>query len=64
MAAETMKSLVYDKSAMPWDKSRGFVFKDMPIPILNESADPTDGQNVHVPDIANRAVAGQGKTGR
>lgn len=46
MAAETMKSLVYDKSAMPWDKSRGFALKEMPTPTLNESADPTDCESV------------------
>jgi threonine 3-dehydrogenase len=44
----TMKSLVYDKSSMPWDKSRGFELKDMPIPVLDETLDPRDGENVLV----------------
>ena len=33
----TMQSLVYDKSSMPWDKSRGFALKDMPLPVLDEA---------------------------
>ena len=43
-----MKALVYDKSAMPWDKTEGFVRRDMPRPALDETADPTDGDNVVV----------------
>jgi len=42
----TMKSLVYDKSAMPWDKTKGFVKRDMERPVLDEIADPIDGDNV------------------
>ena len=44
----TMQSLVYDKSSMPWDKSRGFALKDMPLPVLDETLDPADGENVLV----------------
>ena len=42
MSVETMKSLVYDKSSMPWDKSRGFELREVPVPVLDESADPGD----------------------
>lgn len=48
MAAEMMKCLVYDKSSMPWDKSRGFVRKEMPTPVLDENRNPDDGENVLV----------------
>ena len=48
MAAETMKSLVYDKSTMPWDKTRGFVLKEMPTPQLDEARFPEDSENVLV----------------
>lgn len=48
MAAETMKTLVYDKASMPWDQSRGFELREMPAPVLNESADPEDAGNVIV----------------
>ena len=48
MAAETMKCLVYDKSTMPWDKTRGFIRREMPIPVLDESSDPADADNVLV----------------
>jgi len=43
-----MKSLVYDKSAMPWDKTRGFIQREMPTPVLDEQADPGDAENVLV----------------
>jgi len=40
-----MKSLVYDKSSMPWDESRGLLLKDMPAPTLNSE---DDAENVIV----------------
>ncbi len=43
-----MKSLVYDKSTMPWDKTRGFVRSEMPTPTLDESKNPMDAENVLV----------------
>jgi threonine 3-dehydrogenase len=43
-----MKCLVYDKSSMPWDKTRGFVRQDMPTPNLDESRHPADAENVLV----------------
>ncbi len=48
MAAEMMKCLVYDKSSMPWDKTRGFEKREMPIPTLDEGRDPADANNVLV----------------
>ncbi len=45
MAVTTMKSLVYDKSSMPWDQSRGLLAKDMPMPVLDSH---NDGENVLV----------------
>ncbi|MDX2473299.1 MAG: alcohol dehydrogenase catalytic domain-containing protein [Candidatus Krumholzibacteria bacterium] len=43
MAATMMKSLVYDKSSMPWDKTRGLLALDRPTPTLNSEG---DGENV------------------
>ncbi len=43
MAATMMKSLVYDKSSMPWDKTRGLLAMDRPTPTLNGE---NDGENV------------------
>ena len=48
MAAEMMKSLVFDKSSMVWDKSRGFIKREMPLPVLDETGDPHDADNVLV----------------
>ena len=48
MATEMMKSLVFDKSSMVWDKSRGFIQREMPVPVLDESGDPHDADNVLV----------------
>ena len=41
-----MKCLVYDKASMPWDKTRGFEKREMPVPVLDESADPYDAESV------------------
>jgi len=41
-----MQALVYDKSTMPWDKTEGFVRREVPRPVLDETADPTDGDSV------------------
>ncbi len=43
-----MKCLVYDKSTMPWDKTRGFELKEMPAPVLDEDLSPADADNVLV----------------
>jgi len=34
-----MKSIVYDKSSMPWDDSRGLLAKDMPTPTIDRNLD-------------------------
>ena len=39
-----MKCLVYDKSSMPWDTSRGFQASRQPTPRLDESARPADAE--------------------
>ncbi len=44
----TMKALVYDKSAMPWDATRGFALREVPRPVLDPRADPADAENVIV----------------
>ncbi len=43
---DQMKALVYDKSSMPWDKSRGLIRQSMPKPVLDEASDSTDADNV------------------
>ena len=45
---ELMKCLVYDKSSMPWDNSRGLVRQELPSPQLAESTHPEDAENVLV----------------
>jgi len=42
----TMQCLVYDKSTMPWEKTRGFVKRELPQPTLDEAHDPTDADSV------------------
>jgi len=48
LAAQTMKCLVYDKSSMPWDKTRGFQLAELPTPVIDESRDRRDAENVLV----------------
>ncbi len=43
-----MQALVYDKSSMPWDKTRGFQRQDVPRPVLDEQATPSDAVSVIV----------------
>ena len=43
---DTMKALVYDKSTMPWDKTKGFELRDVPRPHIDEANNPTDGDSV------------------
>jgi threonine 3-dehydrogenase len=44
--SDTMQALVYDKAAMPWDKTRGFIKREMPTPVLDEAIDPMDAEAV------------------
>lgn len=39
MVTASMQSLVYDKSTMPWDKTRGLIAADSPIPTLVADGD-------------------------
>jgi len=48
LATQTMKCLVFDKSSMVWDKSKGFNRVEVPIPVLDEKVDPGDADNVLV----------------
>jgi threonine 3-dehydrogenase len=48
VTAETMKCLVYDKSRMPWDKTRGFELREMPAPTLDEDRHREDADQVLV----------------
>jgi len=43
---KSMQALVYDKASMPWDKTRGFVRREVPRPVLDEAGDPRDADNV------------------
>ncbi len=43
-----MQSLVYDKSSMPWDRTRGFIKQGMPKPVLDEGKNPDDSEAVLV----------------
>jgi len=45
---KTMKALVYDKSSMPWDKTRGLIRRDVPCPTIDEAKDPLDADNVMI----------------
>jgi len=43
-----MTCLVYDKSSMPWDKTKGFQRQTHPTPVLDEDADPADAESAIV----------------
>ena len=47
MSASLMKALVYDKSTMPWDSTRGFQLREVARPVL-DPRDPADAENVIV----------------
>jgi threonine 3-dehydrogenase len=48
VATDMMKCLVFDKSSMAWDKSRGFNKVLVPAPVLDEKSEPEDADNVLV----------------
>jgi threonine 3-dehydrogenase len=48
LAAQTMKCLVYDKSSMPWDQTRGFQLAELPTPTIDEGRTPLDAESVLV----------------
>jgi len=47
MRPDEMHALVYDKSTMPWDTTRGFVAREVPRPVLDPD-DPRDADRVIV----------------
>jgi threonine 3-dehydrogenase len=42
----TVKALTFDTSRDSWEGSKGFVLRDIPMPTLDESADPSDATAV------------------
>jgi threonine 3-dehydrogenase len=45
---DQMLALVYDKSSMPWDSTRGFEKRAVPRPVLDPRRDPLDADRVIV----------------
>jgi threonine 3-dehydrogenase len=43
---DQMLALVYDKSSMPWDTTRGFEKREVPRPVLDPAHDPRDVDSV------------------
>ncbi len=48
MSRDQMLALVYDKSTMPWDTTRGFEKRSVPRPVLDPDHDPLDADRVIV----------------
>ncbi len=48
MQPDQMLALVYDKSSMPWDRTRGFAQRTVARPVLDPDADPRDADRVIV----------------
>lgn len=46
MAGKTIKALTFDIEKDGWDKSRGFVMRDVPMPVLDEKQNPEDALSV------------------
>src|SRR3989338_8858414 len=46
MKKNTIKALTLDKKKDGWEKSRGFVMRDVPMPVLNEKKNPEDATSV------------------
>ena len=44
--AETVKALTFDTEKEGWDKSKGFVMREVPMPVLDEKANPEDALSV------------------
>ncbi|MCR4325932.1 MAG: alcohol dehydrogenase catalytic domain-containing protein [Patescibacteria group bacterium] len=44
--ADTIKALTIDVEKDGWDKSRGFVMRDVPMPVLDEKKNPEDALSV------------------
>ena len=46
MVAKTVKALTFDTKKDGWEKSRGFVMREVPMPILDEAKNPEDALSV------------------
>ena len=46
MKKNTIKALTLDIKKDGWEKSRGFVMRDVPMPVLNEKKNPEDATSV------------------
>ena len=46
MSNKTIQALTIDVEKDGWDKSRGFVMREVPMPVLDEKADPEDALRV------------------
>ena len=46
MKKNTIKALTLDLKEDGWEGSRGFVMRDVPIPVLDEKKNPSDGEAV------------------
>ena len=42
----TIKALTFDSEKDGWDKSRGFVMREVPMPVLDEKKNPEDALSV------------------
>src|SRR3989344_6979726 len=42
----TIKALTFDSKEDGWDKSRGFVMREAPVPVLDEDMNPEDALSV------------------
>ncbi len=54
--AKTIKALTLDLKVDGWEKSRGFVMRDVPMPVLDEKVNPEDALSVIFEDSICRAV--------
>ena len=43
---KTIKALTFDSKEDGWEKSRGFVMRDVPMPVLDEKKYPEDALSV------------------
>lgn len=44
--AKTIKALTFDKEKDGWEKSKGFVMREVPMPVLDEKSNPEDALSV------------------
>jgi len=46
MAKATVQALTFDTKEDGWEKSTGFVMRDVPMPVLDEKKNPEDALSV------------------